>query len=117
MAINRDDLLRQVADLRRAQREEQDKLSRAPSLPPAALARQIEVLSTGDRPAIAQLLKSAALDPSLLALVIPLLDDPERHRAMAAAARQTALTRFCATKIVPQYEQYYREVCRGTASE
>ena len=46
-----------------------------------------------------------------------LLDDPERHRAMAAAARQTALTRFCATKIVPQYEQYYREVCRGTASE
>jgi len=39
-----------------------------------------------------------------------LLRDPEHHKTIAEAARQTALTRFCAKKIIPQYEDYYQEV-------
>jgi hypothetical protein len=30
---------------------------------------------------------------------------------MSEAARLTALTRFCSSMIIPQYEQFYREVC------
>lgn len=40
-----------------------------------------------------------------------LLGDPERLRNVSAAARATAKARFCSTKIVPLYEEYYREVC------
>jgi N-acetyl-alpha-D-glucosaminyl L-malate synthase BshA len=32
------------------------------------------------------------------------------HARMAAAARSTALTRFCTEKIIPQYEAYYNSV-------
>ena len=39
-----------------------------------------------------------------------LLGNPDRHREVAAAARETALTRFCASKIIPRYEDYYREI-------
>ncbi|MDA1315275.1 MAG: N-acetyl-alpha-D-glucosaminyl L-malate synthase BshA [Acidobacteria bacterium] len=39
-----------------------------------------------------------------------LLSDPERYKTVAGAARQTALTRFCASKIIPLYEDYYREI-------
>ena len=39
------------------------------------------------------------------------LGDPPRRKALGAAAREKALTRFSADKIIPQYEQYYREVC------
>jgi len=39
-----------------------------------------------------------------------LLEDSNVHARFAAAARQTAETRFCSTKIIPQYEAYYREV-------
>ena len=42
--------------------------------------------------------------------VLLLLREPERRRRMAEAARNTALTRFCATLILPQYERYYRQV-------
>ena len=40
-----------------------------------------------------------------------LLGDADRYETVASAARQTALTRFCASKIIPRYEEYYREVC------
>jgi len=40
-----------------------------------------------------------------------LLGDADRYETVAGAARQTALTRFCASKIIPRYEEYYREVC------
>ena len=40
-----------------------------------------------------------------------LLGDADRYETVAVAARQTALTRFCASKIIPRYEEYYREVC------
>ena len=39
------------------------------------------------------------------------LGDPARRKALGAAAREKALTRFSADKIIPQYEQYYRDVC------
>ncbi|MBK9168086.1 MAG: N-acetyl-alpha-D-glucosaminyl L-malate synthase BshA [Bryobacterales bacterium] len=39
--------------------------------------------------------------------VVELLSDSTRHARMSAAARETATTRFCATKIIPQYEEYY----------
>jgi L-malate glycosyltransferase len=48
---------------------------------------------------------------------IELLGDDARYTAMAAAARQTAQKRFCASKIIPQYEDYYERVLnRGAAS-
>ena len=41
---------------------------------------------------------------------IDLLKDPELLQGMATAAREVAQTRFCATKIIPQYEEFYRRV-------
>jgi N-acetyl-alpha-D-glucosaminyl L-malate synthase BshA len=43
--------------------------------------------------------------------VIDLLSDDALHEQMAAAARLTALTRFCTSIVIPMYEQYYEEVC------
>jgi N-acetyl-alpha-D-glucosaminyl L-malate synthase BshA len=42
--------------------------------------------------------------------VCELLLDEDRFRAMAAAARHTAETRFCTELIIPQYEQYYTQI-------
>jgi N-acetyl-alpha-D-glucosaminyl L-malate synthase BshA len=48
---------------------------------------------------------------------IELLSDGDKYAAMAAAARQTAQTRYCASKIIPQYEAYYERVLqRGITS-
>ncbi|MDQ1474426.1 MAG: L-malate glycosyltransferase [Bryobacterales bacterium] len=41
---------------------------------------------------------------------LQLLTDEPLHARMAAAARQTALTRFCTNRIIPQYEAYYEEI-------
>jgi len=41
---------------------------------------------------------------------IELLSDDARLRTMAQTARFEAQARFCASKIIPQYEQFYREV-------
>jgi hypothetical protein len=35
---------------------------------------------------------------------------------MAEAARHTAQTRYCASKIVPLYEQFYGEVLSGSGA-
>jgi hypothetical protein len=45
-----------------------------------------------------------------------LLSDDALHEQMAAAARLTALTRFCTSIVIPMYEQYYEEVCSVQAS-
>jgi N-acetyl-alpha-D-glucosaminyl L-malate synthase BshA len=42
--------------------------------------------------------------------VVELLTDEEQHRTMSEAARATARKRFCTNKIIPQYEELYREV-------
>jgi L-malate glycosyltransferase len=41
---------------------------------------------------------------------IDLLSDEERLRTMGKAARSVAQTRFCSSKIIPQYEEFYRRV-------
>ncbi len=41
---------------------------------------------------------------------VGLLQDESALDAMATAARQTAQTRFCTTRIIPQYEAFYKQV-------
>ncbi len=41
---------------------------------------------------------------------IRLLEDPELHRSVAAAARLTAVERFTADTVVPRYEALYERV-------
>jgi N-acetyl-alpha-D-glucosaminyl L-malate synthase BshA len=42
--------------------------------------------------------------------VLELLSDGDVFAEMAAAARHTALTRFCTDEIIPQYERLYRDL-------
>ncbi len=49
--------------------------------------------------------------------VIELLTDEVLHAKMSAAARETALRRFCTSLIIPKYEQYYEEVCSAGCSK
>jgi N-acetyl-alpha-D-glucosaminyl L-malate synthase BshA len=41
---------------------------------------------------------------------LSLLTDPVRLEAMACAGRKTAQAKFCASRIIPQYEAYYEKV-------
>jgi glycosyltransferase involved in cell wall biosynthesis len=50
------------------------------------------------------------------ARVTALVTDEELHDRVSRAARRTASDRFCADKIIPQYERYYEEVCGGGGS-
>jgi N-acetyl-alpha-D-glucosaminyl L-malate synthase BshA len=45
--------------------------------------------------------------------VVELLTDEALHTRMAAAARETASTRFCTEKIIPLYEDYYEQILSG----
>jgi N-acetyl-alpha-D-glucosaminyl L-malate synthase BshA len=45
------------------------------------------------------------------ARLLALLADEGRHSRMAAAARETAVTRFASERIIPQYEEHYKRVC------
>lgn len=47
------------------------------------------------------------------ARVVSLLTDDALYRTLSGGARQTAQTRFCSSLIIPQYEEYYRQVCEG----
>ena len=47
---------------------------------------------------------------------IDLLQDETRLQAMADAARRTAQDRFCASRIIPRYEQFYERVLSGNAA-
>jgi L-malate glycosyltransferase len=47
---------------------------------------------------------------AMAAAAIALLRDEPRLKTMAAAARKTAQDRFCASRIIPQYESYYERV-------
>ena len=51
---------------------------------------------------------------SMAAAAIALLRDEPRLKIMAAAARKTAQDRFCASRIIPQYESYYDRVIART---
>jgi L-malate glycosyltransferase len=39
-----------------------------------------------------------------------------KHQAMASAGRQTARKKFCATRIIPQYEEFYERVLDRAAA-
>ncbi len=47
---------------------------------------------------------------AMAAAAIELLGDQPRLNAMAVAARRNASDRFCSTRIIPLYEQYYERV-------
>ncbi len=47
---------------------------------------------------------------------IALLKAPDRFQAMSQAARRTAQDRFCTTRIIPLYEEYYQRVLDRNAS-
>ena len=47
---------------------------------------------------------------SMANYAIEILSDPERLEDMGVAARAMAQAKFCASKIIPMYEDYYREV-------
>jgi L-malate glycosyltransferase len=51
----------------------------------------------------------------MAAAAAELLRDSSRYEAMAEAARRTAQTRFCSTKILPLYERFYERVLSGSA--
>jgi N-acetyl-alpha-D-glucosaminyl L-malate synthase BshA len=53
---------------------------------------------------------------AMAAAAIELLNNPEKLSAMAAAARKTAQDRFCATRIIPLYEEYYQRVISRTST-
>jgi len=47
---------------------------------------------------------------SMAKFAIDLFADQEKLEDMGVSARASAQSRFCATKIIPMYENYYREV-------
>jgi L-malate glycosyltransferase len=51
----------------------------------------------------------------MAAAAISLLRDEPRFHAMIHAARKTAQDRFCASRIIPQYEAYYERVVERTS--
>jgi L-malate glycosyltransferase len=52
---------------------------------------------------------------AMAAAAIALLGNEPRLRGMAAAARKNASDRFCSTRIIPLYEQYYERVLARSA--
>uniref|UniRef100_E6PZ61 Putative enzyme in leucine catabolism or biotin metabolism n=1 Tax=mine drainage metagenome TaxID=410659 RepID=E6PZ61_9ZZZZ len=48
---------------------------------------------------------------------VSLLRDAERHHAMKQAARKTAQDRFCSTRIVPRYLDYYQSILNGASGQ
>ncbi len=47
---------------------------------------------------------------AMAAAAISILRDPERHQAMRKAARKTAQDRFCSTRILPRYVEFYESL-------
>ena len=47
---------------------------------------------------------------------VALLSDADRLETISCAARKTAQDRFCASRIIPLYEEYYERVIARTAS-
>lgn len=41
---------------------------------------------------------------------VEILSDPEKHRKMGINARKFAMEKFCSTKIIPLYEEYYHQI-------
>ena len=41
---------------------------------------------------------------------VEILSDPEKQRRMGLNARKFAMEKFCSTKIIPLYEEYYHQI-------
>jgi len=41
---------------------------------------------------------------------VEILSDPARRESMGRAAAKSVSRRFCVDVVVPQYEQYYRDI-------
>jgi len=54
---------------------------------------------------------------AMAAGAVELLRDPDRYQAMAEAARKTAQSRYCASKILPLYERFYEKILNNHRSE
>ena len=52
---------------------------------------------------------------SQAARVVEMFTDQTLYSSLSGAARRTAETRFCTSLIIPEYEQYYEEVCNARA--
>jgi N-acetyl-alpha-D-glucosaminyl L-malate synthase BshA len=50
---------------------------------------------------------------AMAATSVALLTDPERHQAMRKASRKTAQDRFCSTRILPRYVEFYESLLNG----
>jgi len=50
------------------------------------------------------------------ARAVTLLTDEELHYRMRKAGRWNAAERFCTEKVIPQYEEYYRDVLNGAGA-
>ena len=82
-----------------------------------AMACQVVPISTdaGGVPEVIQHGKTGFLAPvgdveAMAKYAIELLSDQERLENMGVSARASAQARFCASKIIPMYEDFYREV-------
>jgi len=53
---------------------------------------------------------------SMAESALRVLDDPERHQKITIAGWQTLHDRFCADKVVPQYEMFYEKILRSHSS-
>jgi glycosyltransferase involved in cell wall biosynthesis len=51
---------------------------------------------------------------AMASAAVALLNDPGRLEAMSQAARRTAQDRFCTTRIIPLYEDFYQRVLDRT---
>jgi hypothetical protein len=47
---------------------------------------------------------------------IALLTDAERYQTMRKAARKTAQDRFCSTRILPRYIDFYESLLAGAGA-
>ncbi len=50
---------------------------------------------------------------TMAARALEILTSPERQKQMGSAARRRALSHFCASKIIPMYENLYEQVLAG----
>jgi N-acetyl-alpha-D-glucosaminyl L-malate synthase BshA len=53
---------------------------------------------------------------AMAAAAVALLQDAPRYTAMSLAARRTAQDHFCATRIIPRYEEYYERVLAASTA-
>jgi glycosyltransferase involved in cell wall biosynthesis len=87
-----------------------------------AMACEVPTVATsvGGVPEVIEHGRSGFLAPvgdveTMAACAIEVLSDESRLREMGKAARWEAQTRFCSSRIIPEYEAFYERVLERTA--